>query len=83
MTQSEDRKEQNPVRGTQVTRASNLFSAVTNGKLVSSATAAAIFTSNLIGRHGIKKHCQLKVYQVTKMFYSQFQQITSKVNEEI
>lgn len=29
------------------TKASNLFSAVTNGKFVSSATAAAIFTSNL------------------------------------
>jgi len=31
----------------EATRASNLFSAVTNGKFVSSATAAAIFTSNL------------------------------------
>lgn len=34
-----------------LTKASNLFSAVTNGKFVSSATAAAIFTSNLRDRH--------------------------------
>lgn len=30
-----------------LTKLSNLFSAVTNGKFVSSATAPAIFTSNL------------------------------------
>ena len=34
------------------TSASNLFSAVTNGNFVSSATAAAIFTSNLNNSHG-------------------------------
>ena len=32
------------------TKASNLFSAVTNGRFVSSATAEAIFTSNLDGK---------------------------------
>lgn len=37
------------------TSASNLFSAVTNGKLVSSATAAAIFASNLTRRSFLGK----------------------------
>ena len=36
------------IKGKQrITDASNLFSAVTNGKFVSLATAAAIFTSNM------------------------------------
>lgn len=54
----------------ELTRASNLFSAVTNGKLVSSATASAIFLSNLapesfiyLGFHLLNK----AYYHSTKM----------------
>lgn len=42
-------------RSKKLTKASNLFSAVTNGSLVSSATAAAILTSNLDGCKTTKK----------------------------